>query len=301
MELRVLNYFLEVAERGSASAAAKKLHLTQPTLSRQLRSLEDELGVPLFERHSHHMTLTPEGTALRRRALQIIELADQTEREMGALKNQSLGDVRIAGAETVHMQEITRAIANFQAAYPKSRVHMICGNLDDITQRFDGGLIDFVIFAPPAPLEKYHAITLPSPERWVLYTHKDNPLAQQRSITVDCLCNEPLILSGQIMRDEEPDNPLVRWFGDAFGELNVCGTFNLPFMGAELVKGGLGSLITWEGLLDVSDTSPLTAIPLEPAVHDVNHLCWLRGTRLSPAASELLKFFEIELNATDED
>lgn len=301
MEIRVLRYFLEVAELGSASAAAKRLHLTQPTLSRQLRDLESELGVTLFERHSHSMSLTPEGTALRRRALQIIELADETEREMNILKEKSLGDVRIAGADTIHTEALMRAVRAFQDVYPKSRVHMICGNYNDIIQRFDGGLVDFAIWAPPISLEKYRSITLPAKERWVLYTRKENPLALKDRITIEDLLDEPLILSGHIMRENEPGNPLVEWFGKAFGQLDVRGTFNLPFLGGEMVKGGIGSLITWAGLLDVSSESPLTAVPLYPPVYDVCHLCWLRNTRLSPAAAELLEFIEAEIPGKEDE
>lgn len=197
MELRVLRYFLAVAREGNITGAANFLHLTQPTLSRQIKDLEEELGCQLLVRKSHRVVLTPEGMRLRKRAEEIISMVDKTEAEFLARENAVSGDIYIGGGETQAIRKIAEIIRELQEEYPDIHYHLYSGNAEDVTERLDKGLLDFGILIQPADISKYDYINLPSKDRWGVIMRKDSPMAAKESIRKEDLLDVPLICSRQ--------------------------------------------------------------------------------------------------------
>ena len=298
MEIRVLRYFLAVAHEGNITAAAAKLHVTQPTLSRQIRDLEVELGEQLFERHSHNVALTREGTLFRDRAKDIVGLVDQTEAEFKALRSNLEGDVYFGAAETREMAVVARAVKRMQEQYPRVVVHLSSGNAADLCVQLDRGALDFALLAQPLTLGKYACFDLPEKNRWMLYTRKDNPLARKIAITRDDLAGEPLIVSSQSMR-AVPGNNVIEWFGDRLRDVRIVADFNLPFNAAVLAEEGIGSLVTWDGLIDISEESELCMRPLEPRIESRLTVAWRKHSSFSHAAALFLEFLREEVNGTD--
>lgn len=289
MELRVLRYFLAIAEEGNITSASARLHVGQPTLSRQIKDLERELGQPLVERQSHGVRLTTEGQLLRGYAEEMVEIADRVLAEFGAMRNKPLGDVYIGGAETDQLRSLAAPIRRARASQPTMRVHFTAGNLADLASKLDRGLIDFAILSQPANLSKYETIDLPVQESWVVYTRQDSPLARKKKLTRDDLAGEPLIMSEQVASKRAAGNNVAEWFGDAFDQLNIVATFNLMYGAAAFAKEGLGSLLTWDKLVSVPDEGELVSIPLEPPLYSWLALAWPRDRQLSPAAKHFLE------------
>lgn len=183
MEIRVLRYFLAVAREESITAAANFLHLTQPTLSRQIHDLEEELGQQLLVRKSHRVVLTPEGMLLRKRAEEILTMVDKTESEFRSMETTVSGDVYIGSGETQAIRKIAKIIRQLQKDYPEIHYHMHSGNAPDITDRLDNGLLDFGILIQPADIAKYDSLELPAKDVWGVVMRKDSPLAR-RSVSV---------------------------------------------------------------------------------------------------------------------
>lgn len=298
MEIRVLKYFLTVAQEGNITAAAAKLHVTQPTLSRQIRDLERELGEQLFERHSHNVVLTREGTLFRERAKDIVGLVEQTEAEFKALRSNLEGDVYFGAAETREMGVVARAIKRMQEQYPRVVVHLSSGNAADLCVQLDRGTLDFALLSQPLTLGKYACFDLPGKNRWMLYTRKDNPLAEKEAIACDDLKDEPLIVSSQSMR-AVTDNNVIEWFGSRLKDMRLVADFNLPFNAAVLAEEGIGSLITWDGLVDVSEGSALCMRPLEPAIESRLTVAWRKHGSFSHAAEVFLDFLREEVAQAD--
>ena len=211
MELRVLRYFLAVAREESISGAAEALHVTQPTLSRQMMELEEELGKTLFLRGKRKISLTEEGMFLRKRAQEIVTLVEKTESEFSAAEETISGDVHIGGGETDAMRLIARAAHRLQSAYPHIAYHLFSGNADDVTERLDRGLVDFGVFIEPADLSKYDFIKLPVTDIWGVLMRKDCPLAARATIRPQDLLGLPLLASNQHL----VKNEFSGWFGEA--------------------------------------------------------------------------------------
>jgi len=229
MELRVLRYFLTVAREGSITAAANFLHVTQPTLSRQLKDLEEELGKKLFIRSSHSIILTDEGMLLRKRAEEIIDLVDKVEAEFHSLEETVSGDVYIGGGESEAMKLIARVVKDLQVLYPNIRYHLYSGNEEDVSERLDRGLLDFGILIQPADISKYNYINIPAKEVWGVVMRKDSPLAVKDTIQAVDLLNVPLICSRQVLKQSFSKNEVADWFGEDFDKLNVVTTYNLAY------------------------------------------------------------------------
>lgn len=299
MELRVLRYFLTVAQQGSITAAARVLHLTQPTLSRQIRDLEIELGQTLFVRHSHSLTLTVEGTLLRQRAEEILTLVEKTEGEFKSLQDAVEGDVYFGAAETRGMASVGRAFAAMHARHPDVRLHLYSGNAEDLCDRLDQGVLDFALLSQPVNLGKYERIELPRANYWVAYVRDDDPLAGQDYVTNADLAGRPLIVSRQSMRPV-PGNAFLEWFGPHVGEVRAVADFNLPFNAAIMAQQGLGVLVTWDGLVDCGPGSGLVGLPLEPRVESALAVAWRRSVIPSRAAATFLRFLEEGLGSEDE-
>ena len=289
MELRVLRYFLAVAREGNITGAANFLHLTQPTLSRQIKDLEEELGCQLLMRKSHRVVLTPEGMRLRKRAEEIISMVDKTEAEFLARENAVSGDIYIGGGETQAIRQIAEIIRELQEEYPDIHYHLYSGNAEDVTERLDKGLLDFGILIQPADISKYDYINLPSRDRWGVIMRKDSPMAAKESIRKEDLLDVPLICSRQVMTQRRTENEFADWFGDDFDRLHVVTTFNLVYNAAIMVEAGIGYAVTLDKLAHTSEDSLLCFRPLMPPLESGMNVIWKKYQVFSPAAELFLE------------
>lgn len=282
MEIRPLQYFLMVAREGTISGAAHALHLSQPSLSRQMQELERELGCKLFDRGSRRIELTEAGMRLRRRAEEIVDLVGRTEAEFLVSADTLAGEVRIGGGETPAMGLVADAVAELQSAYPLMRFSLYSGNAEDVGDRLSSGLIDFGVFVGHADLERYESLPMPAHDVWGVFMRRDDPLAERRSITADDLVDRPLIFSRQANREMQD------WFRQDIESLDVVATYNLLYNASLLARRGIGYVVSLQGIVDISEGSDLAFRPLEPALTADVHIAWKRYREFSPAASVFL-------------
>ncbi len=289
MEIRVLRYFLTVAREGSLTNAANFLHVTQPTLSRQIHDLETELGQKLFTRGSRSMKLTAEGMILRKRAEEILSMVDKTEAEFNSMEHSIGGDIYIGGGETDAVKLIAKIAKDLRESYPDIRYHLYSGNSQDVTERLDKGLLDFGILIQPANIEKYDYINIPAKDTWGVIMKKDSPLAFKDKIRKEDLLNVPLICSRQVLSREHSKNEFVDWFGEDFGKLNIVTTFNLVYNAAIMVDAGIGYAITIDKITNTSESSSLCFKPLEPRLDSGLNIVWKKHQVFSSAAEVFLE------------
>ncbi len=298
MEIRVLRYFLTVAREGNITKAANVLHVTQPTLSRQLKDLEQELGKKLFIRSSHSIILTDEGMLLRNRAEEIVNMVDKLEAEFSSMEETIGGDVYIGGGETEAMKHIARVAKDVQLRYPNIRYHLYSGNEEDITERLDKGLLDFGILIQPADISKYNYLNMPAKDVWGVVMRKDSPLALKESIQAADLLNVPLICSRQAMKQTFSKNEFADWFGEDFHKLNIVTTYNLAYNAAIMVEEGVGYAITLDKIVNTSTASNLCFRPLQPRLESGLNIVWKKHHVLSAAADAFLKELQEEFART---
>ncbi|USL23297.1 LysR family transcriptional regulator [Priestia megaterium] len=298
MEIRVLRYFLAVAREGNITRAADVLHVTQPTLSRQLKDLEQELGKKLFIRSSHSVFLTDEGMLLRNRAEEIVNMVDKLEAEFSSMEETIGGDVYIGGGETEAMKHIARVAKDVQVRYPNIRYHLYSGNEEDITERLDKGLLDFGILIQPADISKYNYLNMPAKDVWGVVMRKDSPLALKESIQAGDLLNVPLICSRQAMKQTFSKNEFADWFGEDFHKLNIVTTYNLAYNAAIMVEEGIGYAITLDKIVNTSTASNLCFRPLQPRLESGLNIVWKKHHVLSAAANAFLKELQEEFAHT---
>ena len=298
MEFRVLRYFLTVAREGNITRAADFLHVTQPTLSRQLKDLEQELGKKLFIRSSHSVILTDEGMLLRNRAEEIVNMVDKLEAEFSSMEETIGGDVYIGGGETEAMKHIARVAKDVQVRYPNIRYHLYSGNEEDITERLDKGLLDFGILIQPADISKYNYLNMPAKDVWGVVMRKDSPLALKESIQAGDLLNVPLICSRQAMKQTFSKNEFADWFGEDFHKLNIVTTYNLAYNAAIMVEEGIGYAITLDKIVNTSTASNLCFRPLQPRLESGLNIVWKKHHVLSAAANAFLKELQEEFAHT---
>lgn len=284
MELRVLRYFLEVAREENVTHAAQRLHVSQPTLSRQIKELEEELGKKLFTRSNYSIKLTEEGMLLRKRAEDILEIADKTLAEFKSLDEINGGDIHIGCAESNGIAYFIRIIKSIQEKYPRIRYHFYSSGTDAVNERLDRGLLDFAIIIQEVDLSKYNYLKMPSLDHWGLIMRKDSPLAEHSCIHLNDLLHIPLILSRQAMREEMP-----RWFGEAQDKLNIVATYDLLFNTSVMVREGFGYVLGFDGLVNTGPDSDICFRPLEPALESSMYIIWKKYQMFTPVASLLLK------------
>ncbi len=289
MEFRVLRYFLTVAREGSITGAANFLHVTQPTLSRQLKELEEELGKKLFIRKSHHIVLTEEGMILRKRAEEIMDMVVKVEEEFNSMEETISGDIYIGGGETRAMKLIAEIVKDLQSKYPTIKYHFYSGNSDEVTEQLDKGLLDFGILIEPADLSKYNFINIPAKDVWGVVMRKDSPLAVKESIEKTDLVDVPLLLSRQAIKPGLSRNEFSEWFGEDYEKLNVITTYNLVYNAAILVEEGIGYAVTLDKIANTSNDSELCFKPLEPRLESGLNIVWKKHQVFSSAANQ---FFE---------
>ena len=288
MEIRVLRYFLAITREESITGAANSLHITQPTLSRQIKDLEEELGQKLFVRGSHRITLTAEGMLLRKRAEEIIAMVDKTQQEFYSMKGNLSGDIYIGGGETEAMNYIASVCHEIQIDYPDIRYHLYSGNAEDVTERLDKGLLDFGLLIQPTDITKYNYLNIPAKDRWGVLMLKTCPLAKKEEIKVTDLVDLPLIFSRQVLQNRMETNDLAKWFGKDWKDLNIVTTFNLVYNATIMAKQGIGYVITLDNLADTSDDSPLCFRPLSPKIESGLDIVWKKYQVFSPAAKLFL-------------
>lgn len=289
MEIRVLRYFLAVAREGSITAAANLLHVTQPTLSRQIKELETELDKKLFVRKSHSMELTDEGILLKRRAIEIIDMVGKVENEFRSMEEMVAGDVYIGCGETEAMRLIANIVKDIQEKYPHIKFHLYSGNSEAVGEQLDNGYLDFGILIQPADISKYNFINLPQKDTWGVLMRKDSPLAEKESIYKDDLKDIPLIVSRQAIESDISQNEFSDWFGEDFEEINVVSTYNLIYNAAIMVEEGAGYAITLDKLVNTSEYSKLIFRPLEPRLESGLNIVWKKHQMFSNAADVFFK------------
>lgn len=289
MELRVLRYFLTVAREGSITGAAGYLHLTQPTLSRQLQDLEKELGQKLFIRGSHNISLTAEGMILRRRAEEILDMVEKTENEFSSLKHEIAGEVCIGSGETATLKSVAGLIQEIRKNYPKIIFHISSGIHEDVVEKIDNGLLDFGIVMQPADLSKYNVINLPDKDIWGIVMRKDSELSKKEFVTFEDMEKIPLILSRKVFRKPTPDNEFFRWFNENKDKLEIAATHTLFYNAAIMVEQGVGYMFTLNNLANTHKNSNLCFRPLKPKMEASWGLIWKKYQVFSPAAKLFLE------------
>lgn len=289
MEIRVLRYFLTIAREGSITNAANFLHVTQPTLSRQIHDLEDELGQKLFTRGSHNMTLTTEGMILRKRAEEIISMVDKTEAEFTSMEEAVGGDIYIGGGETDAIKFLAKVAKELHDTYTNIHYHLYSGNAQDVTERLDKGLLDFGVLVQPADISKYDYLNIPAKDTWGVVMRKDSPLAEKETIRKEDLIGIPLICSRQAISQERSKNEFTQWFGEDFDKLDIVTTFNLVYNAAIMVDAGLGYAIAIDKIANTSEDSTLCFRPLEPKLDSGLNIIWKKYQVFSAAAELFLE------------
>ena len=289
MELRVLHYFLTIAREGSITNAANVLHVTQPTLSRQIHDLEEELGQRLFVRGSRNMSLTAEGMILRKRAEEIISMVDKTEAEFHSMSNVVSGDIYIGGGETEAVKLIAQIVCELRSAYPEIHYHLYSGNAEDVTERLDKGLLDFGLLIQPADISKYDYLNIPAKDTWGVIMRKDSSLAEKETIRKEDLLNVPLICSRQVISKERHRNEFAEWFGEDFDKLDIVTTFNLVYNAAIMVEAGVGYAITIDKIANTTESSSLCFRPLRPQLDSGLNVIWKKNQVFSAAAELFLE------------
>ena len=285
MELRVLKYFLEAARLGNITKAAENLNVTQPTMSRQIKDLEWELGEKLFERTNYAIRLTPAGELLRERAEDILSMADKTLLDFKALKEDEItGDISIACAESKNIAFLASSINHLRTVHPKIKYHLYAGDSERVLEKLDKGLFDFAVIVENVDLEKYNCLTVHAVDKWGVVMRRDAELADHDFIEPKDLINKPIMISRQALAADLP-----KWMGDDISRVNVVVTLDLAYNGSVLAREGTGYLLSFDGLVDTSAESPLCFKPLKPELTTSMYVVWRRGQQFTKAGSVFLE------------
>lgn len=274
MDLKSLRYFLAIADEGSISAAAESLNLSQPNISRQMTLLEKELGAKLFERGSRRIVLTEEGMLLRRRAVEILQLADTAVTEIGSAGKDVIGTVRIGCGETDAMRVVARAIRRFSETHPMVRFELHSGNAEDVSDLLERGLVDFGVLIEPTDKTRYDYLSFPTDIRWGALVRRDDPLARLHGVSPSDISGRRVIVSRQNMAA----NGISGWMGPDSPEPDVVATYNLLFNASLLVSEGVGIALCLEGIVNTSGDSDLVFVPFEPELRVGMSLVWKKNS-----------------------
>lgn len=286
MEIRTLRYFLAAAQEGNMTRAAERLHVTQPTLSKQLKSLEEELGKKLFARHSFSIELTKEGALLRNQAEDLISMADKISKSFLDMDSITAGEIYLGLAESHLISYIAKAIKGLKDRYPGLHYHIISGDTEQVIDKLNKGILDFAVLAEAPDDSKYESIVFPETDVWGLVVPAGDPLAKKRNIRVKDMIGLPLFCSGQAWNKE-----IAEWAGNDFNNLHMEGSFKLAYNAGVFTKEGLGYLLTFDQLVETSDSSGLSFVPLYPKLETQLYLIWKRHQSFSPMAEKFLTRF----------
>lgn len=283
MDIRVLRYFLAVAREENITRAAESLHITQPSLSKQMMELESELGKQLFRRGKRKVTLTEDGVLLRKRAEEISALLEKTEQEVRADHTSLSGEIAVGGSPG---QTLLQTAAALRAEHPDLRFHFYSGDAVEVTERLDHGSLDFAVLLEPVDTIKYEYLSLPGLARWGLLLSNDCALARKRAVEREDLCVNPLIVHQRIGLQRE----IAHWAQTELEQMNVAATYNVvngdP---AAFVRSGLGYFLISDDHLPERLDEGLCFRPLDPPLVLHHALVWKRYAVLSDAASTFLQ------------
>lgn len=280
-----MNYFLTVANEKNITRAAEILHVTQPTLSRQLKELEEEIGVTLFYRGSRKITLTSEGMILKRRAEEILELVNLTMAELKEPNQELEGSITIGSGELSAVQILAEICIAFQKKYPGVRFDLFTATADVVKEKLNHGLADIGLCMEPVDHESFAYIRLPVKEKWVAVCQPEDVLSQKSTITVKDLVGRPLILPRRLNVKSE----LEHWFGDAYEKLNIVYTGDLITNSAMMVQKGAGVALTVEGATSLWNPELMVSRPLAPPMENAVDICW-RKTSCSYVAEKFIEY-----------
>lgn len=286
MDLRILRYFLVVAREESITKAAQALHITQPTLSRQIAQMEEEMGVKLLDRQARRVSLTEEGLLLRRRGEEILELVEKTEQELIQQDEKVEGTVSVGCGDLAAVQMLPPLFQTFQARYPAVQFELYTATADHIKDRMDRGLTDVGLLLEPAHIEKYEFIRLNQQEEWIVVMHPDSPLAALERIAPKDLMGLPLILPHRL----DVQGELAGWFGDVFDKLNVAFTANLTANISALVYHKLAYAVAIRGSNSFWDPQKIVCRPLQPPLTATSVLAWKRMQPFGLAAAKFIQY-----------
>ena len=292
MDIRVLRYFLAVAREQSFSTASERLFLSQPTLSRQLKELEDELGKTLLVRSNKGVTLTEEGMILRKRAEEIVELMDKTEQEVRQSNDSVSGTVYIGAGETYAIKLIADTAHHLKADYPDIHYSFFSGNGTDVMEKLERGLMDFGLIFGHIDRTKYEAIEIPLHDTWGVLMRRDEPLAKKSSVTIADVSGLDLI----IPRQPNHSTMLSEMIAEQAPDANIIAEYNLIYNASVMVNEGIGSAITLDRLINVSGDSRLCFRPFEPPMEAICYFIWKRYPVFTKAASTFLEQFKKDLS-----
>ncbi|MBQ6336610.1 MAG: LysR family transcriptional regulator [Ruminococcus sp.] len=284
MEIRILRYFLAVAREENMTKAAQRLHISQPSLSKEMKKLEDELGHKLFIRTNKSTSLNDEGMLLRKRAEDILAMVDKTEEEFSQLDSIVGGEIHIGCAESYLIKHLARDIKSFKEQYPDFTFHIFSGDTEPVVERLDRGLLDLAVIVEPSNLSKYNYLAVPGSDKWGVVMQRGCELAKKDEITFEDLYGLPLFCSEQSIKVDFP-----RWCGENMDNLHFAGTFNLSYNGSIFVKEGLGYLLTFEHLIDTSEGSGLCFRPITPTLETNMYIIWKKYQVFSPIADLFVK------------
>ncbi len=283
MEIRTLRYFLAAAREENMTRAAQQLHVTQPTLSKSLRALEEELGKKLFRRHSFSISLTQEGILLRDRAEDLLSMADKIEKEFLAMDDITGGELYLGLAESYQIRCLAREIRRLKQRYPGLRYHITSGDTEQVTEKLDKGLLDFAVLCDAPDPRKYRFLEFPEGDVWGVIMKREDPLAKKESICVEDLAGLPLLTSAQGWEGD-----IRRWAGERSGALRLEGSFRLAYNASLFVKEGLGYQLSFAKLVDTGEDSGLVFRPLSPRLETRLYLIWNRYQAFTPIAERFL-------------
>lgn len=286
IETRLLYYFLTVARERNITNAARALHITQPTLSRQMALLEEDIGAKLFIRDSRPITLTDEGILLRRRAEEILELLEKTQEEISAHEELVEGTVCIGCGELASTKLLAEMTAEFSRQYPKVTFDVFTANADQIKHRMDNGLTDIGLLLEPVDIERYEYIRMPVKERWVAIMPSGVPLSRHEHVTAKELAEIPVIMPSR----QKPHDEVASWFGNDYERLKIIGVSNLSTNAALMVHAGMGYALSIEGALPFLEESDICMRPLHPELTATSVLAWKRSQPFSAAVSRFLEY-----------
>ncbi len=282
MDIRTMEYYLAVVREGTISGAAEAVHVSQPALSRQMRELEEELGVSLFARGNRRISLTEEGMILRRRCEEIIRLVHQAEREVSEARGKIAGDIYIGAGESHVFHYISRTAAGILAEYPGIRFHIVSGDTRDLLEDLNNGLIDLALVFSDFDRSSYQAVPLPAGDSFGILMRSDDPLAEKESLTAEDLRGLPLLTSRASL-------PYID--GSIFKDLRFVGSYNLIYNASLMVEDGAGYALCFDGLVDTAGSRPLCYRPVEGAGTVEGFLIWKKYQVFAPAVQLFIDRF----------
>jgi DNA-binding transcriptional LysR family regulator len=272
-----------VAREENITKAAQLLHISQPTLSRQLAQLEEELGIELFERRSHSIVLTEDGMFFRRRAQEVVDLADKTKKDLSHKGNVIAGEIAIGCGELLSMADLIDILTAFREQYPLVHYNVYSASNESITQRIEQGTLDIGLLIEPVSVEKYDFVRMHTKEEWGVLVRKDSELAKKDFIRPEDLINLPLIST----RNSLTHNEIISWFGDYAQQINIVSTYNLLYNSAIMVQRGMGIALV---LKLESNYDDLCFVPVSPKLEMSSVLAWKAQQVFSPTVKAFIRF-----------